>query len=213
MMEYLSNPKARCPITQASDLSNPEIVLATFKYRAAFLIAKAVHNIDVEQKTWNDMLVDIYRISRAHCQLVLVSNFIKAVFGPNAPISNENRVLQKVAILFAVSTLEQEMADFLTSGYVSPEQSLIVKERSIQLLKELRPDVVALVDAFGFPDYLLQSSLGAQDGDVYTRITRAAELEPLNQKKVADGYEEYIKPFVHGGQGKWKIGKDGIARL
>ncbi|KAG2226002.1 hypothetical protein INT45_002468 [Circinella minor] len=213
MMEYLSNPKARCPITQASDLSNPEILLATFKYRAAFLISKAVHNIDVEQKTWNDMLVDIYRISRAHCQLVLVSNFIKAVFGSNAPASNENSVLQKVAILFAVSTLEQEMADFLTSGYVSPEQSLLVKERSIQLLKELRPDVVALVDAFGFPDYLLQSSLGAQDGDVYTRITRAAELEPLNQKKVADGYEEYIKPFVHGGQGKWKIGKDGIARL
>eukprot|EP00976_Prorocentrum_cordatum_P114210 1195817-Prorocentrum_minimum.AAC.3 len=37
------------------------------------------------------------------------------------------------------------------------------------LLSELRPDAVALVDAFGLDDYFLNSALGAADGDVYAR--------------------------------------------
>jgi Acyl-CoA oxidase len=36
-----------------------------------------------------------------------------------------------------------------------------------RLLLEVRPDAVALVDAFGFEDYLLNSALGRKDGDVY----------------------------------------------
>jgi hypothetical protein len=35
------------------------------------------------------------------------------------------------------------------------------------LLAAIRPDAVALVDAFGFEDYLLNSALGRRDGDVY----------------------------------------------
>ena len=35
------------------------------------------------------------------------------------------------------------------------------------LLAAVRPDAVALVDAFGFDDYLLNSALGRKDGDVY----------------------------------------------
>ena len=35
------------------------------------------------------------------------------------------------------------------------------------LLAAVRPDAVALVDAFGYDDYLLNSALGRKDGDVY----------------------------------------------
>ncbi|CDS03588.1 hypothetical protein LRAMOSA00990 [Lichtheimia ramosa] len=209
MLEYLANPNARCPINDKADLSNPEVLLSAFKFRAAFLVDKAVHAIDVEQRSWNDMLVEIYRISRAHCQLMMVSNFINAVFAPDY----KHPVLQKVAILFALSTLEQEMADFLASAYLSPQQSLLVKERLIQVLKEIRPEVVSLVDAFDFPDFVLQSALGAKDGRAYERMTQMAELEPLNQTPVADGYDDYIRPLIHAGKNAWKLDKDGIARL
>lgn len=213
MLEYLAQSGARCPITKLDDLSNPEVLLTAFKHRAAFLVDKAVHCIDVEQRSWNDMLVDIYRISRAHCQLMMVSNFFKAVFGPSDLDDTNKRVLQRVALLFALSTMEQDMADFLTSGYLSPDQSLLVRERTILALKEMRPDAVALVDAFGLPDYLMHSALGSYDGRAYERMTEMAEQEPLNQTKVADGYEEYIRPLVYAGKDNWKIGKDGIARL
>ena len=35
------------------------------------------------------------------------------------------------------------------------------------LLAAVRPDAVALVDAFGYDDYVLNSALGRHDGDVY----------------------------------------------
>jgi hypothetical protein len=38
------------------------------------------------------------------------------------------------------------------------------------VLRDLRPDAVGLVDAFAIPDYVLDSSLGRFDGDVY-RLT------------------------------------------
>lgn len=212
MQEYLGQPTAKCPASQPSDWTNPEVLLSTFKYRVAFLVDKAVQAIDVHQQTWNDMLVEVYRISRAHCQLLLVANFFGAVFGKDKQ-SNEDKVLQRLAILFALSTLESEMADVLTCGYVSPDQALLVKKQTIAALKEIRPDAVALVDVFGYPDYLMQSALGDKDGRAYERMTEMAELEPLNQTTVADGYEEYIRPLVHAGQGAWKVGKDGAARL
>lgn len=48
------------------------------------------------------------------------------------------------------------------------------------LLAEVRPNAVALVDAFKFPDYLLNSSLGSYDGNVYKDMTDRAGREPIN---------------------------------
>lgn len=210
--EYLSNSQAKCPFTSEQDLSNPEILLTAFKFRAAFLIDKAVHAIDVDQISWNDMLVDIFRISRAHCQLLMVSNFIQSVFNSNLS-EKMGLVLQRVAVLFCLSTLDQEAADFLTSGYLLPDQAIMVKKQLIQILKTIRPDVVALVDAFDFPDYLLNSALGENEGNVYEKMVGMAEKEPINQLKVAEGYQEYIRPLIHEGKANWTIDQNGIARL
>jgi acyl-CoA oxidase len=48
------------------------------------------------------------------------------------------------------------------------------------LLHEVRPNAVALVDSFKFPDYLLNSSLGRSDGKVYEDMTERAGMEPIN---------------------------------
>lgn len=212
--EYLANPQAQSHFATCADLSNPEALLSAFKFRAAFLIEKAVRAIDIDQTSWNDMLVEIYRISRAHCQLVMVSNFLAAVFNSKKPVDETiSKALQRIAVLFCLSTLEQEASDFLTSGYIVPAQALMIKQHLISVLKSIRPDVVALVDAFGFPDYLLNSALGEGEGDVYEKMAAMAEKEPLNQSAVAEGYQSYIRPLIHSGKANWKIDKDGIARL
>lgn len=46
---------------------------------------------------------------------------------------------------------------------------MLVQHRN-QLLRELRPDAVALVDSFGIEDYQLNSCLGRSDGDVYRAL-------------------------------------------
>ncbi|KAI8065859.1 hypothetical protein BC940DRAFT_340932 [Gongronella butleri] len=209
--DYLASPQSRCTVASLEDWLNPETLLSIFKNRVAFMIEQAVHAIDVDKTSWNDMLVEVYRISRAHCQLIMVSNFFQGVFGSNDEILRTS--LADVALLYALTTLEQEAADVLTSGFVSPAQASLLKKQVILTLKRVRPNAVALVDAFDFPDYLLNSALGASDGRVYERLTQMAEQEPLNHVSVVDGYDDYFKPLIHAGNANWHVDAQGIARL
>lgn len=66
--------------------------------------------------------------------------------------------------------MELELADFLVSGYLTQKQGEIVRTKLDELLAIVRPQAVPLVESFKLPDYLLASSLGRSDGDVYTAL-------------------------------------------
>ena len=61
----------------------------------------------------------------------------------------------------------------------------IVHDRVLQLLADIRPNAVALVDAFEFPDALLCSVLGRYDGQVYENLYNWAANSPLNETSVS----------------------------
>lgn len=196
----MENPKAKCPATKPTDFLNPELILSAFGFRAAYGIAQVAEQIDRHGRSWNSMLVEISRISKAHCQFVLVRNFIVALQNDDHLTKPENRpllnVLRLLASLFALHTMEKELSEFLVAGYLSSEQSAMLKEQVIHLLEQVRPEAVSLVDAFALPDYFLHSALGRYDGKVYESMTEMAEREPLNHTLVVEGYDECIKPFT-----------------
>lgn len=200
LTQFLENPNAKCPATKPSDFSNPELILSAFGFRAAYGIAQVAEQIDRHGRSWNSMLVEISRISKAHCQFVLVRNFIVAVQNDEQLTTAENRPLLKVlrllASLFALHTMEKELSEFLVAGYFSSEQTAMLKEQVIHLLEQVRPEAVSLVDAFALPDYFLHSALGRYDGKVYESMTEMAEREPLNHTLVVDGYDSFIKPLT-----------------
>ncbi|KAG0171397.1 hypothetical protein DFQ28_001063 [Apophysomyces sp. BC1034] len=210
LTQYLQNPKAKCPATAPSDFLNPELILSAFGFRAAFGIAQVAEQIDRQGRSWNSMLVEISRISKAHCQFVLVRNFIVTLQNDPSLATPEMRpvvkVLRSMAALFALHIMEKELAEFVLSGYLSPEQTTMLKEQVISLLEQVRPEAVGLVDAFALPDYYLHSALGKYDGRVYEAMTKMAEREPLNHTQVVEGYEECIKPLISQGKadGRWK---------
>lgn len=49
----------------------------------------------------------------------------------------------------------------------------------------IRPNAVALVDAFDFRDLKLGSVLGRYDGNVYENLYKWAKSAPLNKKDVS----------------------------
>lgn len=79
--------------------------------------------------------------------------------------------------------MDTEASEFLSSGYLSPKQHELLRNRVHALLGELRPQAVTLVDSWGFPDYLLNSALGRHDGKVYEALVEFARNEPLNQTR------------------------------
>ena len=73
------------------------------------------------------------------------------------------------------------------SSCASGEQVHWARRGVYALLAAVRPDAVALVDAFGFEDYLLNSALGRRDGDVYRWSSRPTGHELGNPASPADG--------------------------
>jgi len=59
-----------------------------------------------------------------------------------------------------------------------------VQDGVLRLLPLIRPNAVALVDAFDFPDALLCSVLGRYDGQVYENLYSWAAKSPLNKVQV-----------------------------
>ncbi|KAG0344104.1 Peroxisomal acyl-coenzyme A oxidase 1, partial [Gamsiella multidivaricata] len=126
--------------------------------------------------------------------------FMQSIQEAEHPTEDEDRgakpesvaVLKTLSNLHALHTIQTNLADFAEDAYLSPVQC--------QLVASLADDAVGLVDAFDHPDFLLNSALGANDGDAYRRLWDKAQTEPLNRQEVCEGYEEYIRPLLkkHG---------------
>ena len=65
ILRYLAKPDATAKAQYAGDLHSPSFFVEAFGHRAAFLVAGAVRSRDVEKRTWNSLLVDIFRCSYA----------------------------------------------------------------------------------------------------------------------------------------------------
>lgn len=91
-------------------------------------------------------------------------------------------ILHKLFRLFALHTLEREAAEFFTCGAVTTHQIRLAQTTAVsKLLDDIRPHAVSLVDAWKFPDWQLDSSLGRYDGRTYEDLFRRASQEnPVN---------------------------------
>ncbi len=69
-------------------------------------------------------------------------------------------VLQRLCSLFGLTTLLKHLGDLLEDGYITSQQAKLIRQQQSALVRELRPDAVALVDSFGFEDYFLNSCVG-----------------------------------------------------
>lgn len=208
----LADFQARTNIGCAFDiLGSDSDIVAAFAWRAAFLTFEALKHRDEHKKPWNDLLVDFYRLSKAHSQYLVVKTFYDALTtGEIAKQADAvtTDIMWKLFRLFAIHTLEQEGSEFYASGACSKHQITLARTNTVmKLLKEIRPHAVRLVDSWGFDDWVLDSSLGRADGKVYEDMFyRASELNPLN-KVTVDPYPESEVLFrkIEDGVGKSKL--------
>jgi acyl-CoA oxidase len=67
--------------------------------------------------------------------------------------------LVRLRQLYALQTIEEKRGWFLEQEYIAPAKSKAIRRLVDHLCSELRPDAVALVDAFGIPDGLLAAPI------------------------------------------------------
>uniref|UniRef100_A0A1A8J0P6 Acyl-coenzyme A oxidase n=1 Tax=Nothobranchius kuhntae TaxID=321403 RepID=A0A1A8J0P6_NOTKU len=188
---------AQPPVVDVNDLSS---LVEVYKQRAAILVEMAAKSIQQElqrgksqEDAWNGSAIELVRASDAHCHYVVVKVFSEKLgeVGDTAIHS----VLSTLALLYAMHGIAENSGDFLLAGLLSAPQVLQISVRIKELLSQLRPNAVALVDAFDIHDKKLNSVLGRFDGNVYENMFEWARRSPLNATEVHESFHKYLKPL------------------
>ncbi|XP_069179960.1 peroxisomal acyl-coenzyme A oxidase 3-like isoform X3 [Procambarus clarkii] len=80
-------------------------------------------------------------------------------------------VLYRLCALFGLTQLEKHIPQLVEGGLIQEGNFISRVHLHIRrLCADLLPDAVALVDAFGPPDFILRSALGNADGKVYDHL-------------------------------------------
>ncbi|XP_029632702.1 peroxisomal acyl-coenzyme A oxidase 1 isoform X1 [Salmo trutta] len=188
---------SRPTVVNVNDLAS---LVEAYKLRAAKLVELAAKSIQQElqkrvsqEDAWNNSAIDLVRASDAHCHYVVVKLFA-AKLGEIGD-TGVHSVLSTLALLYALQGIQQHSGDFLQTGLLSVPQLSQVSQRLKELLAQLRPNAVALVDAFDYCDEMLNSVLGRYDGNVYEHMFEWARRSPLNKTEVHESYHKYLKPL------------------
>ena len=179
LREFYSNQTSPPRMTS---LESDDDISKAFEWRVSYFAFRAYEARTVQKRTWNSLLIDFYKLSRAYSQSMLVSNFIQALKTAELSSPSTTNVLRNLYRLFAMFTMDAEAREFQKSGAVAAEALDALPNQILELMQRIRPHAVRLVDSFALPDFLLDSALGRYDGKVYEDLFhRAHVLNPLNR--------------------------------
>ncbi|XP_078585053.1 peroxisomal acyl-coenzyme A oxidase 1-like [Branchiostoma floridae x Branchiostoma japonicum] len=179
-----------------------------FRHRATRIVGEAAAQLKSEMQggkdqadAWNASSVDLTKAATAHSQYFVVKTFAERLTDSRLD-SSISAVLTRLCQLHALHGLVTNSGDFLEDGYLTGADIHQARRHINALMAKLRPDAVALVDAFDFPDGILNSILGRYDGNVYQHLLEWAKASPLNKTDVHQSYHKYLKPFLEANRAK-----------
>ncbi|XP_075033906.1 peroxisomal acyl-coenzyme A oxidase 1 isoform X1 [Mixophyes fleayi] len=182
------------------DINDPSSLVEAYKQRAAWLVVAAAKSVQSDLKrgkrkedAWNKNTVDWVRATEAHCHYVVVKLFVDKLSEVLDVASH--RILSSLCLLYALHGISRNTGDFFQAGLLNASQLEQVQQRLKDLLAVVRPNAVALVDAFDYTDTQLGSVLGRYDGNVYENMFEWAKKSPLNKTQVHESFHKYLKPL------------------
>ncbi|XP_060774936.1 peroxisomal acyl-coenzyme A oxidase 1 isoform X2 [Neoarius graeffei] len=206
MVSYLNDsnqrfqPRPMSSRPQVININDLQSLVEAYKLRAANLVETAVKSLQTDlqysksqEDAWNNNSFELIRASDAHCHYVVVKLFADKL----SEISNTAvySVLSTLALLYALHGVANNSGDFLQAGLLTIPQLTQITRKLKALMAEIRPNAVALVDAFDYCDEMLNSTLGRYDGNVYESMFEWAKRAPLNRTEVHESYYKYMKPL------------------
>ncbi|KAF2736446.1 acyl-CoA oxidase [Polyplosphaeria fusca] len=180
---YLANRDHRIPQSPVQgSATDDQAIVDVFQWRAADLSYRAYHARVVEKKPWTRLMIQLHNLSRAYSEQILVTNFCNSFSSSSSTLSAPTpAVLRTCFRLYALTTLDASASSFTLTNAVAPHAVPVLQDAILDLMAELRPHAVKLVDAWSIPDWLLDSALGRSDGRVYEDLfDRAHRRNPLN---------------------------------
>jgi acyl-CoA oxidase len=148
-------------------------------------------------------MIQLHNLGRAYSEQILVTTFYNAFSSISALSQPTPSVLRTCFRLYALYTLDQFASSFTMTTAVSAKSVYTLQDVILELMAELGPHAVKLVDGWSIPDFLLNSALGRSDGKVYEELfDMAHRRNPLNKITFNPDYrsEEIVLGSGDGGK-------------
>ncbi|CAF1253259.1 unnamed protein product [Rotaria sordida] len=177
------------PLWSSRTTMNLDDYCRVFESRSQLLIKEACNTmLELSSSPSSDEFlnnsIQLVHIANAHMETYLMRAFYEQVNKASQHPSISS-ILEQLFYVFAIHTLRNESADFIRFKLLSADQIYELETRTLpDMYSQLRPNLVALVDAFDFHDHELDSCLGRYDGQVYEALMERARLNPTNGHKV-----------------------------
>ncbi|KAJ5103547.1 hypothetical protein N7532_004076 [Penicillium argentinense] len=184
------------PPSDLSVLENDSNIVKSFELRATALTYDTYEQRVLKKRSWNSLLIQLHKLSKAQSQSILVATFFEALSSDTSLSPPVKDIMWGLFRLFAFNTMENESFEFFRCNAVAKSDLDQLPNRVHDLMQRIRPHAVILVDSWMIPDFLLDSALGRYDGRVYEDLyNRAHRLNPLNRITFNPNYweEEIIK--------------------
>ncbi len=133
---------------------------------------------------FNDVQDHVLATAQAHIDRVVLEAFVAGVDRTTDP--DAQALLEAVLDLYALTVIEANKGWFMEHGQLTPARGKLVTATVNALLKQLRPHMVTLVDAFGIPAHwkaarILEEEAGRQEAmaaeDAQIRRGTATSIE------------------------------------
>mmetsp|Transcript_2951 Transcript_2951/g.3488 ORF Transcript_2951/g.3488 Transcript_2951/m.3488 type:complete len:727 (-) Transcript_2951:2991-5171(-) len=183
--------------TSWKEYTDLDFLLKLFEFRTLaqiqFLRKALDSRLNAGQKydeAWAELTLKACRTGQSHVMFFMLGKFIEMV--RSCEDQECQKVLTNVCVLFAL----QDIIDGKQwGGLLGIEELDHAEEACNKVCSMLRPNAVALVDAWDFHDKTLNSTIGRYDGNVYEAQYLAAVKSPLNKDSVPayfDIYKQYL---------------------
>ena len=98
---------------------------------------------------FNDVQDHVLKAAQTHIERIVLESFVAGVDRTDEP--GARQLLDTLCDLYALSTIEADKAWFLEHGQLTPARAKLLTATVNQLLRELRPHLITLVDGFAIP--------------------------------------------------------------
>jgi acyl-CoA oxidase len=150
--------------TERDHLIDAEFHRDVFRQREETLLVSAARRIKRRVDggmdvfvAFNDVQDQLLALARAFGERIVVEELSARVEAATA--GPERDVLDKHRALYALVRLREDLAFFAENGFVEPSKARAIRKAVLELCRELRPDVVGLVDALGIPKNCLAAPI------------------------------------------------------
>lgn len=192
-------------INDESDLLETDIQVGAFRWRTTNLAASCatkmqqfIANGKDAANAWNDNLVDLIALAKAHCDLYKLESFITAIKRHELSKTSSKpviEILKTLCSLYALSNIEKDMGTFRDNDYITSDQARLIKQQVRKICYSIRPEAISIIDSFSIPDYVVDSQVGRYDGDIYTKYFD--RVKQAQKREVPVYWDKFIKPLTN----------------